>query len=196
MSDTTNEWSELQQAWQSQRKMDMEELDAVRAQIARARRAAQWRTALDVASCLLGGGIGIWSLFIGTPSSITIGLAALAFTTFGGWLTWQGARSRQQTSTGTVIDALDTSIALERAAEDWARAFTTMAPAAMAFLGVVMLVTAADFDTSPAQLRRVLGVSAITLLAVAIATAVGQRFAARVQRRRHVLEQRRNEIAG
>lgn len=194
MSEKSEDWSELQRTWQSQPAGDPAELEAVRASIVRADRAARLRTALDVVSCVIGAVLGVAALLRGTPSGLVIGLAALAFTAFGGWLAWRSARGRRHAPTGTVVAALDAAIALERAAEGWARAAVTMGVAATVFLAVVALATAADAGADAAQLRRVLEAIAVALIAVAIASVVVSRLGARSLRRRQVLERRRAEL--
>jgi hypothetical protein len=194
MNGPGDDWSELQHAWQSRSDPDALELDRVRARIARAERLATLRTALDVAACAVGGAVGLWALLRGTGTGLVVGLAALAFTAFGGWIAWRSARARRPPVGGTVAEALDAAIALERGAEDWARAVTPMAAGAAAFLGVLALATAWNRDTDVAGLRSLLEAVGVALLVVAVATGVGHGLARRAERRRSVLERRRREL--
>lgn len=196
MTEPVDEWSELQRTWQSRPDPGAAELDQVRARIARAQRVAVLRSALDMGACAVGAVLGVWALLRGTGAGLVVGFAALAFTAFGGWIAWRNARLRRPAVGGTVAEALDAAIALERSAESWARAMVPMAAAAAAFLAVIVLSLAwdADADADAARLRRQLEVVGVALLLLAVGTVAGHWFEARARRRRHVLEQRRREL--
>ncbi len=194
MTPPADDWSDLQRTWQSGPDSGAVELERVRARIARARRAAVLRAALDVAACGVGAVLGTWALLRGTGTGLVVGAAALAFTGFGGWLAWRNARRRGPVSTGTVAEALDAAIALEQSEERWARAVVPMAAAAAAFLGIVVLTLAWDADGDAARLRRQLEIVGVALLLVAAGTAAGHWLERRARRRREVLERRRREL--
>jgi hypothetical protein len=195
MDENAEDWRDLQQAWQAQSDPDAAALRTAWTRVAYASRLAQLRTALDIAGCAVGASVGAWALQQSTPSSITAGVAALAFAAFGGWLVWSNARVRHQAATGSIIEALDAAISLERAAENWTRTLATMSVAATVFLAIVAFVVAADSNASPKQLRHMLEAIGIALLCLSIASSVSQRFAARAQCRRYELERRRAEFA-
>jgi hypothetical protein len=194
MTEPVDDWSELQQTWQTRTDAGAVELEQVRVRIARARRAAMFRTALDAGACAVGAVLGTWALLRGTGTGLVVGLAALAFTAYGAWLAWRNARLRRPVVAGSVTEALDAAIALERSAEGWARAMVPMAAAATAFLAVVVLTVAREADSDAARLRRQLEFIGIALLLLAAGTVAGQWLERRAGRRRLVLEQRRREL--
>jgi hypothetical protein len=194
MTGPADDWSELRQTWQSRPESDALELAQVQAAIARARRRSTVRTMLDAGACALGLTLGAWSLLSGTATGIVVGLAALGFTAFGTGIAWRNARRRRSPVTGTVAEALDAAIALERSAEQWARAIVPMAAAAAAFLAVVVLAAAWDPDAEAAQLRRRMEIVGIGLLVLAVAIGTEHWLAHRARLRRQVLERRRREL--
>jgi hypothetical protein len=194
MTELPDDWSELQRTWQSRTEPGAMELEKVRSRIARARRAAAMRTALDAGACVVGAVLGTWALLRGTASGLVVGLAALAFTAYGAWLAWRSARLRRPVVAGSVTEALDAAIALERSAEGWARAMVPMAAAATAFLAVVVLTAAWEPGSDAARLRRQLGFVGVALLLLAAGSIAGQWLERRARRRREVLERRRREL--
>lgn len=95
---------------------------------------------LEVVLALAAGGVGVWSISLGTGYSLVVGAFALAFAAFALAVSWGAHRGEAWAADGlSVRDQLDVAMRQTLAIRRWARAGYGVSAGAVIFLGVTLL---------------------------------------------------------